>query len=461
MASQSKKASTGVRSRNGGKKTAAAARTKSTLNAKRKTPDARQDPGDADGGASAAQRLGDAIALQSLLAKSFARSQPGGGAEPEIEDRPLEPLPEGTEPAAADDADATKAAGGNRLGGRLVKSLAGLLLLALAVWVPASQLLQVASAEAVVNARLVTLRAPIGGALASDGNPPTVGSEFAAGATLLTIANPRVDRGRLEDAIRAVEQSLDERTRIETDLAALRDQQAMLETQLEDFRAARIELIEARLANGTAAGPDAFDAADELRIELDALRNGIFIGDSYNDRPNSAQRLDVVATEVARLEGELTVNRARHPRLIAARQREQAFVDQKAHATVLAPVRGRVWEMLTSPGEHVVEGQELVRLMDCSLAIVTAVVSEAVYNRLVPGMSASFTFREGGEPLAGTVVQLTGVSAAPANYAILPSALRAEHFRVAVAVPGLGDGSAGCAVGRTGRVVFDTSRVAS
>jgi hypothetical protein len=68
-------------------------------------------------------------------------------------------------------------------------------------------------------------------------------------------------------------------------------------------------------------------------------------------------------------------------------------------------------------------------------------------------MPATFTYREGGEPIQGKVAQLSGVAAASSNFAILPSALTKQPYRVAIAVDGAGrDGS--CAVGRTGRVVF-------
>ena len=93
-------------------------------------------------------------------------------------------------------------------------------------------------------------------------------------------------------------------------------------------------------------------------------------------------------------------------------------------------------------------------MVDCSQTVVTAAVSETVYNLLVPGMAAMFTFREGGDPLPGRVVQLTGVASASANLAITPGALRAEAYRVGVDVPGLAGGD-GCALGRTGKVVFD------
>ena len=208
------------------------------------------------------------------------------------------------------------------------------------------------------------------------------------------------------------------------------------------------------LNNGIANDP--INAFARL-IELDALHRGIFIGDSYNDKPSSGQRLDSIEIEIARLESDLALNIADHVRLVEAETLERSWVERMAEATIDAPVAGRVWEVLTAPGEQVIIGQELVRMLDCANPLVTAAVSEAVYNQLAVGMSASFTFREGGEALMGEVVQLTGFAAAPANLAITPSALRAESYRVTVAVPEIAAGNS-CAVGRTGRVVFDTSR---
>lgn len=449
MASQSKKASTGVRPRQGRKKTDAAARPE---NAKRKTASPEQTTGNADRVVSAAQRLGDAIALQSLLAKSFARPQPADSAETEFEERPDALRQEPVEPPAPE--PAADSSGRDRLGGRFVKSLLGLLLLVAAVWIPTQRLFQVASVEAVVNAPLVTLRAPIEGEVARGGAALGIGEAIGADAVLIEIVNPRADPGRLNAATRAVADSLDQQTGLASRIEDLSSQQIALERQLEAFRQARIALLEARLETGGAASSTAFKANDELRIELEALRRGVFIGDSYNDKPSSGQRLDAIEIELGALQSQLAVTEARHARLVAAEARERRLFEAQSTAVVMAPAEGRIWEVLTAPGEHVVIGQELVRVLDCSRPLVTAAVSENVYNRLAPGMAAEFSYREGGEPLEGRVVQLTGVASAPANLAIAPSALQRESYRVTVAVPALANGN-GCAFGRTGRVVFN------
>ena len=62
---------------------------------------------------------------------------------------------------------------------------------------------------------------------------------------------------------------------------------------------------------------------------------------------------------------------------------------ERAAAELSAPVRGSVWEVMTAPGETVVRGQELVRLLDCSGVVVTATVGETAYNRLRIGDPAT------------------------------------------------------------------------
>ncbi|MGX1290983.1 HlyD family efflux transporter periplasmic adaptor subunit [Bradyrhizobium ottawaense] len=123
-----------------------------------------------------------------------------------------------------------------------------------------------------------------------------------------------------------------------------------------------------------------------------------------------------------------------------------------SEANITTPVTGRVWEMMTSPGEDVQAGQPLLKVLDCSGAVITANVTESVYNRLQLGDHATFEPNDGGAAISGTVVNLTGAAGAPANLAINPDALSKEPYRVTVA---LGDGAAhACTVGRTGRVVF-------
>jgi multidrug resistance efflux pump len=381
---------------------------------------------------------------------------------------------------------------------RVIKAAVGLLLLVLIGWMPVQALLQTASTEAVVNARLISLRAPIDGEIEQAALGVNIGSELIPGQTVLRIVNSRADGARLADLRRLIDQLSNDREGILARIAELTTLHDDLSNQVRTFRDGRVrqlteraaelrsELAAARINRDTAAkalarvepmiGSGSITAATlekytrdarvtaetcltvehrlaALEVELQAARQGTFIGDSYNDRPRSSQRVDEVSQRLGELNADL---RERDARLVTLRKElgeETKRNAENSAAELVAPVTSRVWEMLTAPGESVVRGQDLVRLLDCSGVVVTAAVGEGVYNRLYIGQPADFRLRGENTTYVGRVISLTGVSAAAANFAIQPSALAKEPFRVTIKLAAL-DLASQCKVGRTGRVTF-------
>jgi multidrug resistance efflux pump len=387
---------------------------------------------------------------------------------------------------------------------RIIKTIVGLAILVTVGLAPLQRLIQTSSVEAIVNARTITLRAPIDGEIHAESNG-MIGKTLAAGDAIFTIENKRADRIRLDDLQRSLSSLREERPVLDERLRSRRALLKDLSEQTRLFLAGRIAQLESRAAEiraeigSTGAQRDeaksAFSRATELtrtqtestaglmraerdyivaneaveaakhrlegvQVELQAARQGTFIGDSYNDRPHSAQRSDELAQEIAELEATLRAQDSRIDRLNNDVQEETQRNSLIRTAIVSAPGKGRLWEVLTSAGEEVHKGQDLVRLLDCSNAVITAVVSETVYNRLRIGSPARFRFRDDSKEWAGEVVGLTGVAASAANLAILPSALMKESYHVTVAVPTLSNVQ-NCDVGRTGRVIFDDPVTAS
>jgi multidrug resistance efflux pump len=381
---------------------------------------------------------------------------------------------------------------------KLLKTAVAIAVALLVGWGPVHRLMQTTSVEAIVNARLVTLRAPIDGEVSARPGALSVGAAVAPGMALMQLNNRRADRARLDDLRRGIARLEDERAVIEARLEAARRLHIEFVAQTLQFQDGRVRQLEARAAEirselaasrarraeteavlqrtatlevrgaQTRAALDRAQRENEvavqtiaageqrleaLGVELQAARNGFFLGDSYNDRPRSAQRADELQQQVVELSAELRQRDIRTRRLNAELDEEAARFNDLAQASIAAPAAGSVWEVLTAPGEEVRRGQELARLLDCSSAVVTATVAESVYNRLRVGQPAQFRFRDGGAELEGRIVHLTGMAAAPANFAIAPSALVREAYRVTVAIPAL-SASPTCDLGRTGRVVF-------
>jgi len=387
----------------------------------------------------------------------------------------------------------------NPLVRRSVKSAAAIALAGLVVWLPVQRLFQTTSVEAIVNARTLTLRAPIDGIVSAIPTNLAVGATFMAGTPLLQITNARAYQIRFDNIRRQKEHTEIEAAVLKTRLAGAERMHHEFVEQTRLFQIGRIAQLDARIeeskSNLAAASTRQEETAavlertlelstkgfqpkallDKVRrddqiatqdvpsveqrikgivVELDAAKSGSFLGDSYNDRPRSSQRADELGQQIVELSAQLTEKQSTLLQLSKDVDLERERLQLNSEAAVLAPASGTLWELLTAPGEHVQRGQDLMRLLDCTAALVTAVVSETVYNRLQIGSAATFRLLDGDVVMPGRVVNLTGVASAAENYAIAPSSLRKEQYRVSLDVPDLRKNAQGCTLGRTGQVVF-------
>lgn len=382
-----------------------------------------------------------------------------------------------------------------------VKSLVAIAVAVALGWAPVQRLLATTSAEAVVNARIVTLRAPIEGEVTMALPETDIGSAYRVDEPILTIRNPRADSSPLTGLMR-------EHDQLGTSIGALEAKKQLLTAnvlelneQQERFRVGRIAQIEQRTREADAdiasaeaqysVTTEALKRASHLRttdavsqafldkaqgdarvaeqavraqnerkkgmlVELDAARKGTFVGDSYNDTPQSAQRKMEISLELADVDARLAGSRTQLAALDTAIRDEKSRQNRISLAEIHSTVNGRVWEMLTAPGEHVNAGQDLVKLLDCGSAIVTASVSQTAYERLAVGQPATFKPRDGGPELKGTVVALNGLAAVDSNTAIQQHALSREPYHVSLKFPELST-TFDCRVGRSGLVEFDTT----
>lgn len=425
------------------------------------------------------------------------------GLQRDLQDR-LQPTHDEpvSEPAGESAPHPEAPAGSGRMIRRLLKVGIGLAIVAIFGWLPLKAVLQTSSVEAVVNARIVTLRSPIDGTVGA--RPPQGATQLSVvqeGDAILHVVNARGDRVRLDDLRRQMSRLENERPSLAAKLAAAETAQQDLARQAGQFREGRILQLQARIAEiqtaieSAAARREEATAAverassliksgsvstvemarltreqsiaqqteigaqrrlDAAKVELTAARNGTYLGDSYNDRPSSVQREEEMRQRVSDLRADLGHSDAEIDWLTHEIASEQLHYINRAEADIKAPVAGRIWEMMTSPGEDVRAGQPLLKLLDCSGAVVTANVTEGVYNRLKLGEQASFEPNDGSAAIKGEIVNLTGASGAPANLAINPDALNKEPYRVTVSMPEIDTTGKDCAVGRTGRVVFNT-----
>jgi multidrug resistance efflux pump len=382
---------------------------------------------------------------------------------------------------------------------RFSKTVLGLGIVAVLGAVPVQKLLPSSGVEAVVNARVVTLSAQIDGVVQAGPSLLEVGTSFGRGDVLLNITNERADRSHADDLAREIQRLTDERPGIVERLADARMRLVDLTEQMRIFTEARTLQLEARqdelraeLAAAQARNEEAnttlerfatlagkgwtsraqlnqaqrdgsiaekSQAAAQKRleavgVELAAAQRGVFVGVGSGDRPRYMQRTDQLEQQISNLAGTLAERDQRLVRLNEQLAAERSRYRLVAAADMAAPAKGRIWETPVSPGQQVHRGQEVLRVLYCDRPLITALVSEPVYNQLQVGSAARFLPRGDQQELVGRVIRLSRVS--PSNLAIQPSAAPRESYHVAVSVPKLADGE-GCLVGRTGRLRFDNS----
>ncbi|NMJ42444.1 HlyD family efflux transporter periplasmic adaptor subunit [Roseomonas sp. JC162] len=383
---------------------------------------------------------------------------------------------------------------------RWVKVGAGILLLAAGLYVIVGEQMAGVSADAVVNAQVVTVRAPVDGIISLQVR--TLGTRVTAEEPLGNITDPRPDELRLTDLRQTLAHAETDLRRIEDLINALVASRAAYAQQAEDYGVGRTRQVEARLAEATAAleaaqarlreadatmrratdlsrqgiqtaadfnraragfevGGQEVEVARNrllyLTIEADAARRGVFLGDSYNDAPSSQQRVRELDQRIGELSAEVRERNRRIAQLEAAVAEERVRLARFREARLIAPAPGVLWEIMTGNGEYVRRAQDVLRLVDCTTTLVTASVRESVYNRLKVGDAVQFRLLDDGRIFEGVVARLAGSGAETIyrSLAVGPSAEHLKRFDVAVSVPALAaDPELACAVGRTGRTVF-------
>lgn len=365
---------------------------------------------------------------------------------------------------------------------RISRLLIGALIVIVALWIIVAEQMAGASANAVVNARLSTLRTPIAGEI--DMPDRALGGRVELGEVLATMVDRRPDAIRLNDLQMERAFANAELERLESLMANTQRVYSSLEQRSRRYTERQIAGLELRLdhardrlrllggedesddpASSLAGDPETIEQSrareevDTLENALAAAENGVFVGDSYNDAPNAEQRRVELETVLDGLQADIEATSARLEAIVNRVTAEQIAVNRLSAADIRSTANGQIWEVLAADGERLQRGEPALRLVDCSSLIVTLSVTEAIYNRLQVGDPAEVRLAGSGEAYSGTVSRLAGSGAATIyrNLAIAPSQRHLERYDVAVTSPGLvNDPSLECPVGRTGRVFFET-----
>ena len=378
---------------------------------------------------------------------------------------------------------------------RIVKFSIGAALLGVGALTTYQQVVVRVSREAVINARVASVRSPMDGIVKTATTTP--GRAVQAGVPIGNIEDPMADDARVFQLQQDTQATERERTALARRVVDLQQARSDAEAQAEAYRVGRVRQDElhveearaslsaalaresdANAAEGRGAALHAHgyvaDAAYEraqharevaqqdtiaarkrleaFTVELDAARKGTYLGDNYNDVPSSFQRARELMVRIEETQATLDQLARKEETLTAQLAAEQKRLAARSTAPLAAPIDGNLWTVQAASGEYVRKGQELFTVLDCSTVVVTAAVSERDYNELRLGDPVRFRVAGSGREYAGTVSKL-GLTSTGRSFAIAPEERR---HQVAVQLADLQySDSDRCAVGRTGEILFE------
>jgi multidrug resistance efflux pump len=378
---------------------------------------------------------------------------------------------------------------------RIAKFGIGAALLGVGALTTYQQVVVRVSREAVINARVASVRAPMDGIVKTATTTP--GREVQAGAPFGNIEDPMADDARVFQLQQDAQATERERNALSRRVIDLQQARSEAEAQAEAYRVGRVRQDELRVdearaglsaalaresdanaAEGRGAALHAHgymaDAAyeraqharevarqdtiaarrrlDALTVELEAARKGTYLGDNYNDVPSSFQRARELTVRIEETQATLDQLARKEDTLTAQLAAEQKRLAARSTAPLAAPIDGNLWTVQAASGEYVRKGQELFTVLDCSTVVVTAAVSERDYNELRLGDPVRFRVAGSGREYSGSVSKL-GLTSTGRSFAIAPEE---RHHQVAVRLADLQySDSDRCAVGRTGEVLFE------
>lgn len=386
---------------------------------------------------------------------------------------------------------------------RNARVLLGVGFLGLGVWSVVPGLVHPTSTDAVVNAEVVVVRAPVDGVLAA-GQGLAVGDRVAAGDTVgrvrathpdgvrrdglaLDLAAQRqllaalaaedeelarlerelsrrsaayrsaavkanaLARAEAEAGLKAAEARRQQATAERTRKQALFDKDLIAPVMLESVRAAE-RAAEAEVGEARAR-------RDRVMADADALRRGAMVGGGGDDTPYAGQRRDEVRLKRAARRVEMAQARARAAELDRQLAAETARSETLADGVLASPLTGVVWRRFAAEGDAVRAGDPLVGMVDCGKLFLTAVLPRRFFSELKAGDRAVAHLAGTDDPVVAVVESVRAAGAAQANAAaaVVPMAEDGRDVVVTLAVrdPRLGNRSDNlCQVGQRANVTF-------
>ncbi|MBO6580277.1 MAG: HlyD family efflux transporter periplasmic adaptor subunit [Thalassospira sp.] len=364
--------------------------------------------------------------------------------------------------------------------GQIVRLTVALAIVVIAIWQLAPLTVSDIRPNGVVNAKLVTIQAPISGQLVRA--IPDVGEPVSAGSIVTRITDdtePQALLAQLDgeyqllrsrktalieklSTLNGLRRELGERVREmvtgsmeslhykmleaaarqkgwmsvvkERDLSLARQKTLLADGHVAK---ARVEEAESLLEQAQQEVERARADEERYRKESGALEKGVFVGDGQNDVPYSQQRLDEVVLAIADLNVQLTETNGRMASLEKQLRDESARAGRRESMLVRSPIDGLIWRRMATELATVTKNNDLAKILDCSDVRIEVPVDESLSDRMEIGAVVSVRLQGSPETFEGIISGVIGTRAVSPEleYAALPPLLKKDEVLLVVNIP--------------------------
>ncbi|MBP3126278.1 HlyD family efflux transporter periplasmic adaptor subunit [Thalassospira sp. ER-Se-21-Dark] len=367
--------------------------------------------------------------------------------------------------------------------GQIVRLTVALAIVVIAIWQLAPLTVSDIRPNGVVNAKLVTIQAPISGQLVRA--IPDVGEPVSAGSIVTRITDDTEPQALLTQldgeyqllrsrktalveklsTLNGLRRELGERVREmvtgsmeslhykmleaaarqkgwmsvvkERDLSLARQKTLLADGHVAK---ARVEEAESLLEQAQQEVERARADEERYRKESGALEKGVFVGDGQNDVPYSQQRLDEVVLAIADLNVQLTETNGRMASLEKQLRDESARAGRRESMLVRSPIDGLIWRRMATELATVTKNNDLAKILDCSDIRIEVPVDESLSDRMEIGAVVSVRLQGSPETFEGIISGVIGTRAVSPEleYAALPPLLKKDEVLLVVNIPDSG-----------------------
>jgi multidrug resistance efflux pump len=334
---------------------------------------------------------------------------------------------------------------------KITRRLFALLILAVAALVIVPALFVEQSFNAIINGRTISLHSPVEGTLNLFNKE--VGDPVRKYEAIVAINNIRlnasfrkeleVERNTLQDRVLGFDKHIAELRRIRGDLSTrlsntkdyenrridkqileqeyelaaqhnvLANYQRLHEIQSRFIKSGSISTIEyENTVTNVAAAKNRIQSLEQrigaLKIEKQALANGVFLGQGRNDVPYNQQKIDELDVQISDYASRKIESQRRIKEITDQIMQEDGRLTLNRTVDITSPVDGIIWKKYHHNLSEVQIGSEVLQIVDCSRLFLEVEVNENSLSKIDLGTQVKYRIRNSDNWLMGKITSKSG-----------------------------------------------------